>query len=321
MTEIANSQDLDFTINELVITKKQILLFYEELNALIKEFNSDQIGFSLNITTEDDEYIRFDDIDEFKSEITSNNKITRITLHIVGFSDEKKSIALKLTKNKGSIYFNSTKKYWVDQEASKYKENLKNTLFTKGIYIEENRGINKLSEENEEVMPKLFVSHYSGDKEIVGCVIELLEGLGFTKENMFCSSFSPYNIPLGQNPMEYIKKQFKSNPITTLPTTVLNDVNKITYDEITLLQLMLTNEEGPFDITPAWTIKEGMRDSGLNEFSYSLAIRKLLIKGFIEVGTVCDNNDNNCIGYNMTENGNKYIVENFSTDVFETRQF
>ena len=297
--------------------------------------------------------------------------------------------------------------------------------------VGKNSETNPLSEEVSEVLPKIFVSHYSGDKEIVGCVIELLEALGFTEDNIFCSSFSPYNIPLGQNFMEEIKKQFKSNtlalfiltkefferpicmcemgaawvsartsipiivppmnyedikgvlkdnqgfmincdeglnslyeilmkyfnrtklntnvwqrkkskfikdintkitertkailsnPIVTSSTTVLKNVNKITYDnithdEITLLQLMLTNEEGPFDIIPWWTIKEGMSNRGLTEFSYSLAIRKLLAEKIIECGTACDNNDNHCIGYNMIEKGNTYIIENsekFSTSI------
>lgn len=108
-------------------------------------------------------------------------------------------------------------------------------------------------------------------------------------------------------------------------TGVLKDVNKITYDkisydEIALLQLMLANEEEPSDITPAWTIKDGMKDKGLSQLSYSFAIRKLLLVKIIERCAVYDNNnnDNECIGYCITENGNTYIVENgelFLTDI------
>lgn len=70
---------------------------------------------------------------------------------------------------------------------------------------------NILGKDNKKKFSKIFVSHYSGDKEIVGCVIELLEAIGFTHDNMFCSSFPSYDIPFGENSMEYIKNQFNSD--------------------------------------------------------------------------------------------------------------
>lgn len=68
-----------------------------------------------------------------------------------------------------------------------------------------------LNEDDKKPLSKVFVSHYTGDKEIVGCIIELLESMGFANEKIFCSSFPPYDIPLGENPMEYIKNEFNND--------------------------------------------------------------------------------------------------------------
>lgn len=39
------------------------------------------------------------------------------------------------------------------------------------------------------IMKKIFISHSSEDKEIVGELIALIEGMGVKSEQIFCSSF------------------------------------------------------------------------------------------------------------------------------------
>lgn len=80
--------------------------------------------------------------------------------------------------------------------------------------------INNFWEDNEETLSinqnkneisKIFISHNSNDKEIVECYIEFFESIGLNPKQIFCSSFSPYDIPLGENPMEYIKNEFNND--------------------------------------------------------------------------------------------------------------
>lgn len=54
-------------------------------------------------------------------------------------------------------------------------------------------------------MKKIFISHAASDKEIVGEVIQLLEGIGVNSNNIFCSSFEGYGIKLGTNWLDAIK--------------------------------------------------------------------------------------------------------------------
>lgn len=56
-------------------------------------------------------------------------------------------------------------------------------------------------------MKKVFISHSSKDKAIIGDIITLLESSGLKHTEIFCSSFEPYNVPIGEDFLEYIKKQ------------------------------------------------------------------------------------------------------------------
>ena len=55
---------------------------------------------------------------------------------------------------------------------------------------------------------KLFISHASKDISAVTHIVELLELIGFDKNNMFCSSIEPYGIPTGMDIYEYLRTQF-----------------------------------------------------------------------------------------------------------------
>lgn len=56
---------------------------------------------------------------------------------------------------------------------------------------------------------KVFISHSSEDLAFVKPLVELFAHIGLSVENMFCSSVTGYNIPLGNNIYDYLKKQFQ----------------------------------------------------------------------------------------------------------------
>lgn len=58
---------------------------------------------------------------------------------------------------------------------------------------------------------KVFVSHSSKDKVIVGEIIELLETIGVKGENIFCSSFEGYGISLGEDFLVRLKSELTND--------------------------------------------------------------------------------------------------------------
>ena len=62
-------------------------------------------------------------------------------------------------------------------------------------------------------MKKIFISHSASDKEIVGAVIDLLEGIGVNADHIFCSSFEGYGIKLGMNWLDAIKQELTDDSL------------------------------------------------------------------------------------------------------------
>jgi hypothetical protein len=67
--------------------------------------------------------------------------------------------------------------------------------------------VNKTTVKKMKEIRKVFISHSSLDKEIVEEVIEILEIIGLKADQIFCSSFEPYGVELGQNFLERIKDE------------------------------------------------------------------------------------------------------------------
>lgn len=57
---------------------------------------------------------------------------------------------------------------------------------------------------------KIFISHSSRDLAFVKPFVELLEHIGLTPENMFCSSVRGYKVPLDNNIYDYLMEQFQN---------------------------------------------------------------------------------------------------------------
>lgn len=54
----------------------------------------------------------------------------------------------------------------------------------------------------------IFISHSTRDSQYVGLLVDLLRKIGFTEDNLFCSSYPGYGIPLGKNIYSFLKDYF-----------------------------------------------------------------------------------------------------------------
>lgn len=66
---------------------------------------------------------------------------------------------------------------------------------------------------------KIFISHSTKDVKYVEHLIELIESMGVTEKQIFCSSFEPYGIPLGENFLERIKQELSNEVIVLFVLT------------------------------------------------------------------------------------------------------
>lgn len=69
----------------------------------------------------------------------------------------------------------------------------------------------KEEQEMPQKSPKIFISHSSKDKDYVSCIVDFLEDIGLTQEQLFCSSISGYGIPLDEDIYDYLKQQFQEH--------------------------------------------------------------------------------------------------------------
>lgn len=67
---------------------------------------------------------------------------------------------------------------------------------------------------------KIFISHATADKEIVELLIDILEDIGLKSNQIFCSSFEGYGIPLGEDFLEEIKRELSSEVLVLFVITI-----------------------------------------------------------------------------------------------------
>ena len=87
-----------------------------------------------------------------------------------------------------------------------------------------NRTQNDNDKEEQEMpqkSPKVFISHSSQDKDYVSCIVDFLEDIGLTQEQLFCSSIPGYGIPLDEDIYDYLKQQFQEHNLHVI--LVLSD--------------------------------------------------------------------------------------------------
>lgn len=61
--------------------------------------------------------------------------------------------------------------------------------------------------------PMVFISHASQDKPFVEALVDLFEGIGLTRDNLFCSSVDGYGIPLSQDIFETLRGLFNEHDL------------------------------------------------------------------------------------------------------------
>ena len=66
---------------------------------------------------------------------------------------------------------------------------------------------------NAKKTPMVFVSHSAKDKRFVEAFVDMLESLGFTSENLFCSSVEGYGIPLSNDIFETLRALFSEHDL------------------------------------------------------------------------------------------------------------
>ena len=66
---------------------------------------------------------------------------------------------------------------------------------------------------NAKKTPMVFVSHSAKDKRFVEAFVDMLESLGFTSENLFCSSIEGYGIPLSNDIFETLRALFSEHDL------------------------------------------------------------------------------------------------------------
>lgn len=73
----------------------------------------------------------------------------------------------------------------------------------------------QLSAENKNAIktPKVFISHSAKDKRVVEALVDLLESLGFTSKNLFCSSVVGYGIPISNDIFETLRALFSEHDL------------------------------------------------------------------------------------------------------------
>lgn len=110
-------------------------------------------------------------------------------------------------------YFNG----WKDQKSFNelsgnlvaIRKNIDKYYPAKIMTISRNKEKNTMSQKS----PKIFISHSSQDKEYVTCLVDFLEDIGLTQEQLFCSSVPGYGIPLDEDIYDYLKHQFQEHDL------------------------------------------------------------------------------------------------------------
>lgn len=101
----------------------------------------------------------------------------------------------------------------------------------------------------------------------------------------------------------------KSNPILSV-SVESDDREGLSEQEIKLIESTLALQETPDEYVSTWGIKEEMKRRGFNEVAFNIAVRKLLVKNFVETSVEHDYNGNECNVLTITSLGNDWILKN-----------
>jgi TIR domain len=142
-----------------------------------------------------------------------------VDVFIINTEDGKKEF-LEITDRHIAIqqYLETSDKYFINDTTAKFDSNYRVTKRPKDAPLSKFQGVFELLdfELNSKTIKmnkfsKIFISHSSKDKEIVEELIELIELIGVSGKDIFCSSIHGYGIPLGDDFLERLKSELNDN--------------------------------------------------------------------------------------------------------------
>jgi hypothetical protein len=133
------------------------------------------------------------------------------------------------------------------QNDREFRNGLQQAILTLKNYQDDNDDETKVIKNN--AFNKLFISHAKEDEAIVGEVINLLEAMGLTPSQIFCSSIEGYGVPLGKNFLDTLKTEISNNVLVLFILT-----NNFYESPFCLCEMgafwVLANEQIPIVVPP-----------------------------------------------------------------------
>ena len=238
MESITAGDALTLLLNHFYVHNKDIvpqfvihlLKFYSEENRtsidisnirqdlLVAGFSEEQIAALNEITDVDNQ--DYDCNDEINAEQKVRQLEKRYEEESLSEVNSRKSINSYLEWHKEALLYLSDFYSYANPDFAKFKDldnshngyglrdNFKSIY---GIYnLLMKNATRQLNDKQpiKEKSPMVFISHSSKDKSFVEALVDLLESLGLTKNNLFCSSVDGYGISLGRDIFETIRGLF-----------------------------------------------------------------------------------------------------------------
>ena len=100
------------------------------------------------------------------------------------------------------------KLYYDGWNDKKYFTALKGKLIAMRGNIDKYYAERGTSEVAQAKTPRIFISHSTKDKPYIEKIVALLDDMGLDQTQLFCSSMPGYDIPVGKDIFEYLRKQF-----------------------------------------------------------------------------------------------------------------
>lgn len=204
----------------------------QSLNKYHLELNAVGEGSFYKYNLDIDELQKYIDGYHYADDILINGKtIKGLLVESITIMESEKGIAEYEQKAKSEIDSKNQRLaksgvigfgYYGDPKKFAFENYFKNV--TDNFIVHPHGGLKRISETNKLKMDnktslvnppktipkKIFISHASKDKDLVGELIDLLENIGLDSHQIFCSSFEGYGIPLGEDFLEIIKKEISS---------------------------------------------------------------------------------------------------------------
>lgn len=185
-------------MNILELTEKKIA----EGKSILLELDSmrETAGIAMNVT-----YYMHEDVEKYRRrvgtwQLTSKEVLIRAFgethRHVVAFSDT-------ISRKNSGFDYKLEFEFEVNQGLSVLEGVYETLNLELDIHDNSTKSISKPS--------MAFISHSSKDKDFVEALVVLLEDMGFSKSNLFCSSVDGYGIGLSEDIFETLRSLFNEH--------------------------------------------------------------------------------------------------------------